>query len=114
MRHKFSEAKRPGTAFAIAGAMSNLASWRIWLPSCALFIAFAGAIRAFPDQSSSAAMFGLASAAKTTTFWVAGILLLASTAAIGVRAGRRRITGSVTPVAANEKPAIDTTIDGKS
>lgn len=47
------------------------------------------ALSSFPDPASSNALLGLASAAKTTTFWLAGVLLLA---AIGTLPFRRQTT----------------------
>ena len=47
------------------------------------------AIAAFPEPTATDRLLGLASAAKTTTFWLAGVLLLATISALGIRALRR-------------------------
>lgn len=54
--------------------LENVVAWR--------------AIAAFPEPTETDALLGLASAAKTTTFWLAGLLLLGTISAIGVRALR--------------------------
>jgi hypothetical protein len=51
--------------------LENLLEWR--------------ALHAFPSQVASTHLLGIASAAKTITFWVAGVGLIALLVAIGVR-----------------------------
>ncbi len=48
------------------------------------------ALAAYPDPSAAGSLLGLASAAKTTTFWFAGIVLLGALGALAVAEGRRR------------------------
>lgn len=49
------------------------------------------ALQTFPEPAATNALLGMASTAKTTLFWLAGILLLAAAAATAVRETRRRI-----------------------
>ncbi len=49
------------------------------------------AMAAYPDPSATGSLLGLASAAKTTTFWIAGIVLFGAVGAIAVVEGRRRL-----------------------
>ncbi|MEO1065339.1 MAG: hypothetical protein AAFZ07_28315 [Actinomycetota bacterium] len=49
------------------------------------------AIAAFPEPSGTDGLLGLASAAKTTTFWLAGLLLLAITVKLAIRTIHRRL-----------------------
>ncbi len=49
------------------------------------------ALRAYPEPAVTNGLLGMASAAKTTLFWLAGVLLLATGTAIAVRGARRRI-----------------------
>ena len=60
------------------------------------------ALAAFPETSSTDGLLGLASAAKTTTFWIAGLLLVAAVAVLVVRAmhARRRRDGTPSIAAA--------------
>jgi hypothetical protein len=55
------------------------------------------ALLAYPAPATTNSLLGVASAAKTTTFWLAGVLLLLSAGAIGIREGRRRIARRVVP-----------------
>lgn len=48
------------------------------------------ALRAFPEPVPANSLLGMASAAKTTLSWVAGVLLLIAVGTIAVRAVRRR------------------------
>ncbi len=67
-------------AIALAGSgfdyLENLFAWR--------------ALAAYPDPVATNSLLGLASAAKTASFWIAGLLLVASTTALIGRAVRRR------------------------
>ena len=56
--------------------LENLVAWR--------------ALLTYPDPVATNSLLGLASAAKTASFWIAGLLLLTSTAALLGRAVRRR------------------------
>jgi hypothetical protein len=56
--------------------LENLFAWR--------------ALAAFPDAASTNAVLGLASTAKTVTFWVAGTLLLVCLAVLAGRVLKRR------------------------
>jgi hypothetical protein len=47
------------------------------------------ALAAYPEPSATGSLLGLASAAKTTTFWIAGIVLLGALGALAVVEGRR-------------------------
>lgn len=49
------------------------------------------ALAAYPDAVASNSLLGLASTAKTVTFWIAGAMLLAGLAALLVRAIRRLV-----------------------
>ena len=49
------------------------------------------ALAAYPDPSPADSLLGLASAAKTTTFWVAGLVLLGAVGALAVVEGRRHL-----------------------
>lgn len=48
------------------------------------------ALRTFPEPAATNSLLGIASAAKTTVSWLAGVLLLVSLGLIAVRAARRR------------------------
>lgn len=63
--------------------LENLLEWR--------------ALTAFPSQVASTQLLGIASAAKTITFWAAGAVLIALLVAIGVReiGARRRRTADM-------------------
>lgn len=50
------------------------------------------ALVAYPDPSATGSLLGLASAAKSITFWVAGVALLVAAGALGVLDGRRWLT----------------------
>jgi hypothetical protein len=63
-----------GTAFDY---LENVFAWR--------------ALTAFPEPSGTDGLLGLATAAKTTTFWLAGLLLLTIIATLAVRSIRRRV-----------------------
>jgi hypothetical protein len=49
------------------------------------------ALAAFPEPTGTDGLLGLATAAKTTTFWFAGLSLLVAVATLGVRTIRRRL-----------------------
>jgi hypothetical protein len=49
------------------------------------------ALLAFPEPAATNSLLGVASAAKTTTSWLAGVLLLVSMGLIAVGAVRRRV-----------------------
>jgi hypothetical protein len=49
------------------------------------------AMAAYPDPSATGSLLGLASAAKTTAFWIAGIVLIGAVGALAVVEGRRRL-----------------------
>ena len=49
------------------------------------------ALAQFPEESATRSLLGVASAAKTMTFWAAGALLLGSLATLLIAEGRRRI-----------------------
>jgi hypothetical protein len=49
------------------------------------------ALAAYPDAAGTDSLLGLASLAKTSTFWVAGLLLLAGLAALVAKAASNRI-----------------------
>jgi len=55
---------------------------------------------AYPDPSATGSLLGLASAAKTTTFWIAGIVLLGAFGALAVAAGHRRLRQRAVTLAA--------------
>ena len=61
------------------------------------------ALTSYPDPIATTHLLGVASAAKTTTSWAAGLLLLAALAAIVVQATRARLSGANTdaPVASD-------------
>lgn len=58
------------------------------------------ALVSYPDPIATTHLLGVASAAKTTTSWVAGLALLAALAAIVVRATRARLSGAHSDAAA--------------
>jgi hypothetical protein len=60
------------------------------------------ALAAFPDAAPTNSLLGLASAAKTTTSWVAGILLLGALAALVVATVRRRAETQPRPLPAHD------------
>ena len=64
----------------VASALDYLENAFAWL-----------AMAAYPDPSATGSLLGLASAAKTTAFWAAGIALLVALGALGVVEGRRRL-----------------------
>ena len=49
------------------------------------------ALAAFPEPSATDSLLGLASAAKTATFWVAGVLLIVALGGLVVSTVRRRV-----------------------
>lgn len=49
------------------------------------------ALAAFPYTAATNRLLGVASAAKTITFWIAGVLLLVGLGALALQKGRRRI-----------------------
>jgi hypothetical protein len=59
------------------------------------------ALASYPDPIATTHLLGVASVAKTTTSWAAGLLLVAALAAIVVQATRARLSGANTdaPVA---------------
>jgi hypothetical protein len=63
-----------GTAFDY---LENVFAWR--------------ALAAFPEPSGTDGLLGLATAVKTTTFWLAGLLLLAVITMLGIRTIHRRL-----------------------
>ena len=65
------------------------------------------ALAAYPDPSATGSLLGLASAAKTTTFWIAGIALLVAVGALGVLDSRRRLrrrSPRIRPISTSEAP----------
>jgi len=54
------------------------------------------ALASYPDPIATTHLLGVASAAKTTTSWAAGLLLIAALAAIVLRATRARLSRSNT------------------
>lgn len=60
------------------------------------------ALTSYPDSIPTSNLLGLASAAKTTTSWAAGLLLLAALAAIAARTISARLSTSTT------QPAVGT------
>ena len=56
------------------------------------------ALAAFPDAAPTSSLLGLASAAKTTTSWVSGVLLLGAVAALVVATVGRRAGAPRRPV----------------
>ena len=69
------------------------------------------ALASYPDPIATNHLLGVASAAKTTTSWAAGLALLAALAAIVVRATRSRLSGAnrddhAAPDTADEREAI--------
>jgi len=63
-----------GTAFDY---LENVFAWR--------------ALTAFPEPSATDGLLGVATAAKTTTFWLAGLLLVAVITMLGIRTIQRRV-----------------------
>jgi hypothetical protein len=49
------------------------------------------ALAAFPDSARTDSLLGFASAAKTVTFWIAGVILLVAVGALVARLVRRRV-----------------------
>lgn len=77
----------PGRRSLLAlAALPLVASAFDYLENACAWIALA----AFPDTAPTTSLLGLASAAKTTTSWAAGILLLGALAALTVGTVRRR------------------------
>jgi hypothetical protein len=54
------------------------------------------ALASYPEPIATSHLLGIASAAKTTTSWAAGLLLLAAMAAIAVRATRAQLSAAST------------------
>lgn len=65
------------------------------------------ALAAYPDPSATASLLGLASAAKTSVFWIAGTVLLASSAVLALGEARRRLGRAPVGVGASAPNAED-------
>lgn len=92
-------------ATSLAVTITRVASDRRRLMPLAALLPFLGAgfdylenvfawsaLRAFPNPAATDSLLGLASAAKTTTFWLSGALLLLTTAALAARTCRRLLS----------------------
>lgn len=70
------------------------------------------ALTSYPDPDATTNLLGVASAAKTTTSWAAGLLLLAAVAAIVVQATKARLSGANTETPVASDPADERELVG--
>ena len=72
------------------------------------------ALASYPDSIATTHLLGVASAAKTTTSWAAGLLLLAALAAIVVQATRARLSRANTDAPAASDRADERELIGSA